>query len=100
MDTVYYVVNRLVYSRGGYSYPLQRPQVSLIGVFDDEEKARNAMRENAVGIILQYGDGPQHTEEGADEWFDAFFADEGRRNWEFSDEIKFISYNISTTIIK
>ena len=100
MDTIYYVVNRLVFSRGGYSYPIQRPQLSLIGVFDDEEKARAAMKENAISFILSYGCGPQHLPDDADKWFNAFFIDDRKRTWEYSDEIKYVNYQILTDVLK
>lgn len=99
MDTIYYVVNRLVYSRGRCYYPTQRPDLSLIGVFDDEEKARTAMKENAISFILSYGCGPQHLPEDADKWFNAFFKDDRKRSWEYSDEFKFVNYEISTGIL-
>lgn len=100
MDTIYYVVNRLVFSRGGYSYPIQRPQLSLIGVFDDEEKARSAMKENAINVILSYRGGPRHLAEDADKWFNAFFIDDSKRTWEYSDEIKYVNYQILTDVLK
>lgn len=100
MSKLIYVVCRLVYSRGGYYYPIQRPDLSLIGVFDDEEKARNAIKENAINLILNYRGGPRHTEESADEWFNAFFKDDRKRSWEYFDELKFVNYEIGTDILE
>lgn len=100
MSKLIYVVSRLVYSRGGYYYPIQRPDLSLIGVFDDEEKARNAIKENAINLILNYGVGPQHLPEDADKWFNAFFKDDRKRSWEYSDELKFVNYEIGTDLLE